>query len=102
MPDAVAPPSTVAEIETLPGAIAVTRPLALTAAMPDADVDQLRVRPVTSLPLTSLIAAPSCTVCPTSNDAVVGDIETDATSTGAVVGSLAHPIKMNATVDTRQ
>jgi len=51
--------SLVAVIVALPAATAVTKPLALTEAMPEFELDQVTTRPVSTLLLASRVVAES-------------------------------------------
>lgn len=65
-------PSLVAVIVALPGEMPVTRPLDDTVAMPEADVVQVTVRPVSVAPRTSCSVGTSVAVCPTKRLGAVG------------------------------
>src|SRR5207247_11230696 len=74
-------PSLVAVIVTDPAATPKTSPLALTVAMAVLLLAHVTVRPDSRLPAESFGVAVSCTVCPTSTEAVAGLTVTDATGT---------------------
>src|ERR1019366_9134556 len=71
--------SLVAVIVAVPGATAVTSPLALTVALVASDVPHVTARPESVLPLASSVAAVSCCVAPMTNVAVAGVTVTVAT-----------------------
>ena len=87
-------PSLVAVMVAVPGATAVTRPLADTVATPVADEVQLTARPVSTSLLAARVTAVPCVVCPTSSaeDANVSD--TLATGVGLTV-SVASPTMLS-------
>jgi hypothetical protein len=61
-----------------------TRPAEDTVAIDVLELDQVMVRPVSTLLFASFVVAVSCTVWPTITFAVPGETVTDATGTGAV------------------
>jgi hypothetical protein len=67
----------------LPAATAVTKPLALTEAMLEFELDHVTTRPVSTLLLASRVVAESCMVPRTRRLDDVGATVTDATATGA-------------------
>src|ERR1041385_494002 len=84
-------PSLVAVMVAEPAATPLTTPLLLTPATEVLLLAQVTVRPDSALPFTSLGVAVSCTLPPTSTDAVAGLTLTDATGTFATV-MLAVPL----------
>jgi hypothetical protein len=76
-------PSLAAVTDTLPPATAVTSPEPETVAIEVLLELQPMTRPVSTLPLASLVVAVSCTDPPTCRVALAGDTETDATGIGA-------------------
>src|SRR5437879_5322551 len=78
-------PSLVAVIVAVPGATAVTRPLALTVAAAALLVAQVIVRPVRVLPAESLVVAVSCCVAAGVRLTAAGATATAATGTRATV-----------------
>src|SRR6185503_12595033 len=78
-------PSLVAVIVAAPAATAVTRPLAETVATPVGLLDQVTMRPLSTLPAESLVVALSCAVPPTTRPAVAGTTVTVATGTAVTV-----------------
>src|ERR1035437_476688 len=77
--------SLVAVIVAVPGATAVTSPLALTVALVASDVAHVTARPESVLPLASSVVAVSCCVAPIASDAVVGVTVRLATGIGVTV-----------------
>src|SRR3989442_4986689 len=84
-------PSLVAVSVAVPGATALTSPVADTVATPAALVVHVTARPVNTLPAESLGVAVSCTVCPTVRLDEVGLTVTDATGTMVTV-TVAVPL----------
>jgi hypothetical protein len=80
-------PSLVAVIVAEPTAMPVTRPLGYTTATDGVLLNQVTVRPVSTLPLASLIVAVSCAVCPAARFAEAGLTVTEATGTIVTVMS---------------
>jgi len=78
-------PSLVAVIVASPAETPVTTPVVETVAMALLLVDHVTVRPVSTLPLPSLVVAVSVVVWPTTTDAVGGATVTVATGTGVTV-----------------
>jgi len=76
-------PSLVAVIVAGPAATAVTNPVGLTRATPVSLVAHVTVRPVTTLPLKSLVVAVSCSVLSGGMANVAGNTVTEATGAGA-------------------
>jgi len=74
-------PSTSAEIVALPAATPATRPVDETVATAAAELDQLTARSASTAPVESRTVAVSCAVLPTTTDAVVGEILSDAAGT---------------------
>jgi hypothetical protein len=75
-------PSLVAVTLVEPGATAVTRPVdGLTVATDAFPIDQVTVRPVSTVPSCALVVAVNCLVPPTVSVAVSGLTITDATGT---------------------
>src|SRR5436190_23009728 len=74
-------PSLVAVIVAGPATFPVTSPLPLTVATAVLELDQVTVRPVSTLPFASLSVAVSWTVFPSFTFAVAGVTVTDATGT---------------------
>src|SRR6266702_878782 len=74
-------PSLVAVIVAEPATTQLTRPLEFTVATDVLLLDQVIVRPVSGLPLTSFAVAVSCTVWPAGTLAGAGLTVTDATGT---------------------
>jgi len=68
-----------------PTATPVTKPVVPTVATEPSLVDQVTVRPVSTLPLTSVRVAVSCCVAPTTKLAVVGVTVTVATGASVTV-----------------
>src|SRR2546426_637089 len=68
-----------------PAATPVTTPLPFTDARAGMLLAHVTVRPVSTLPLASLVVAINFTVCPTCTVAVAGDTVTEATGTGLTV-----------------
>jgi hypothetical protein len=97
-------PSLDAVIDTLPAATAVTNPEPETVAIPRLAELQVITRPVSTLPLASLVTAESCAVPPTWRFAVAGDTDTDATGTGAgaltLIAAEADCPSLEAVIDT--
>jgi hypothetical protein len=83
-------PSEVARMLALPLATAVTVPLALTVATDVFELDQLIVRPVSTLLLASRRVAVACVVCPTLRVEFASATLTVATGDGA--GGGADPL----------
>jgi hypothetical protein len=82
-------PSLVAVIVADPADTPVTTPLAETVATPGALLDQVIVRPVSTLPAESLVIALSCVVAPTLRLSELGDTATVATATRFTVTDAA-------------
>ena len=78
-------PLDVAVIVADPGANPVTNPVAETVAIDGLELDQAAVRPVSTVPLASLMVATNCLVCPVATVADCGLTLTDATATLATV-----------------
>jgi hypothetical protein len=76
-------PSLAAVMDTLPAATAVTSPELETFAIEVLPEFQPMTRPVSTLPLASLVVAVSCADAPTCRVAFAGDTDTDATGIGA-------------------
>src|SRR2546429_1248119 len=84
-------PSLVAVIVAEPATTQLTRPLEFTVATDVLLLDQVIVRPVSGLPLTSFGSAVSCSVWPACTLAGAGVTVTDATGT-LVPGIAAGPV----------
>jgi hypothetical protein len=84
-------PSLVAVIVAVPAPAPLTRPLPLTVATARLLLDQVTVRPVSTLPAESFGVAVSCVVPPTYRLAVAGLTATAATGTSATV-TVAVPL----------
>jgi hypothetical protein len=84
--------SLVAVIVALPTATTVAKPLALTEAMPEFELDHVTTRPVRTLLLASRVTAESCCVPPTERLALEGETVTDATGAGALTVTPAVPV----------
>ncbi|HXI94758.1 MAG TPA: hypothetical protein VNG04_01420, partial [Candidatus Acidoferrum sp.] len=76
-------PSDVAVMVADPAAAPVTRPAPFTDAMLVTLLDQVMVRPVSTFPFASFVAAVSWTVDPTATEALAGLTVTVATGGGA-------------------
>src|SRR5437660_6759434 len=75
-------PSEVAVIVAEPAAWPLTMPVELTVAMVALLVDQVMLRPVSTVPAESLVVAPSCAVEPTATVGALGETVTLATGAG--------------------
>jgi len=78
-------PSLVAVTVAVPAPLAVTRPAVDTLAIALSLVDHAILRPVSVLPVASLVVAVNCCVAPTIRDALVGVTETVATGVKVTV-----------------
>jgi hypothetical protein len=78
-------PSLIAVIVALPGATAVTTPVAETVAATGLFDDHVTTRSVTTVPFTSRTMALSCTFAPTVNERPCGCTATEPTATFVVV-----------------
>ena len=85
-------PSLVAVIVAEPAATAVTKPLGDAAATAGLVDVQATMRPLSTLPAESVVAAASCTDPPTCTLAVAGLTTTDATAAGITVTSAVSEI----------
>jgi len=93
--------SLVAVIVALPAAIAVTRPLELTEAMPEFALDQVTTRPVSTLLFASRVVAESWTVVPVWRLGAAGETDTAATGGGlTVIDAVAVCPSLAAVMDT--
>ena len=88
----VTPPD-VAVMMTVPGETAVTSPVLLMVATPEKLLDQLKMAPLMAFPFESVAEAMNCLVSPTLMLAVMGEMETEATTgvTVRVTGELVTP-----------
>jgi hypothetical protein len=84
-------PSLVAVSVAVPGATPVTKPLALTVAIPELLLAHVTTRPLKTPPVESSVVGVSCTVCPTVAVADAGLMLTDATGT-AVTSTTAESL----------
>src|SRR5207247_9762829 len=82
-------PSLVAVIVADPAATPVTSPLAETVATAGALLDQVTIRPVSTLPAESFVVAVSCTVAPAMRLFDAGDTVTVATGSRSTVTAAA-------------
>ena len=86
-------PEALARMVTVPGATPVTSPLLSMVAVPEKLQAQVKITPVTGLPLASTAAAVNCRVAFTAIVAVDGEMVMDAMGcvTVSVAGALVTP-----------